>query len=237
MGGANYQADNATFILPPAGLRLKDEPGSTRAATVSAWLACRRHPLAISQAKPATRRVADGEGMNPRDGVRVRANAGDDEHQKRLTRPRSVATIVACGSRGSRRNTRGPASNAVPPGRCPAQPGGGTANWPLRSCLCSRRSQRYSREARARLSERPGRSRSRTAWLRRTAIVQNAVPITSRSAHHVENCLTDHRPGVSREHVHRRTPGDPAHGRGMRATDWTAAILLVGIYAGWSSGP
>ena len=32
-------------------------------------------------AKPATRRVADGERMNPREGWRVRANARDDEHQ------------------------------------------------------------------------------------------------------------------------------------------------------------
>jgi hypothetical protein len=32
-------------------------------------------------AKPATRRVADGERMNPREGWRVRANTRDDEHQ------------------------------------------------------------------------------------------------------------------------------------------------------------
>ena len=32
-------------------------------------------------AKPATRRVADGERMNPREGWRVRANTEDDEHQ------------------------------------------------------------------------------------------------------------------------------------------------------------
>ena len=32
-------------------------------------------------AKPATRRVADGERMNPPGGWRVCANEGDDEHQ------------------------------------------------------------------------------------------------------------------------------------------------------------
>jgi hypothetical protein len=32
-------------------------------------------------AKPATRRVADGERMNPQGRVRVRANTEDDEHQ------------------------------------------------------------------------------------------------------------------------------------------------------------
>ena len=78
--------------------------GSAGAATlsVSGWGGV--HPLAIGQVrsdsaprvkvgqtvgcstftrgtKPATRRVADGERMNPREGWRVRANTEDDEHQ------------------------------------------------------------------------------------------------------------------------------------------------------------
>ena len=81
------QADTAAFICLRRGLRLKDGPGSARAATVSAWLGG-VHPLAIGQdrpsrlrpraklgqtvgcstftrgAEPATRRVADGERMN-----------------------------------------------------------------------------------------------------------------------------------------------------------------------------
>jgi hypothetical protein len=88
------------------GLRLKDGPGSAKAATVSVWLSqgfilspSARTGLAdlaprakVGQtvgcstfargAKPATRRVADGERMNPREGWRARANTrGDDEHQ------------------------------------------------------------------------------------------------------------------------------------------------------------
>jgi len=91
MGGANYQADNATFICLRRGLGLKDGPGSTRAATVSAWLGCGRllspsartglADLALQakvgqtvgcstftcRVKPAILRVADGERINPRE--------------------------------------------------------------------------------------------------------------------------------------------------------------------------
>ena len=65
------------------GLRLKDGPGKRKSGHYQSWAEVGIHPLAIGQdrPKPATRRVADGERMNPRRGVRVRANAGDDEHQ------------------------------------------------------------------------------------------------------------------------------------------------------------
>src|SRR5262245_63075126 len=88
-GAGRSQADNATFLCLRRGLRLKDGPGSARAATVSAWLRrgftlspSARTGLADSAPRAkvgqtvgcstftrgatlATRRVADGERMNP----------------------------------------------------------------------------------------------------------------------------------------------------------------------------
>jgi hypothetical protein len=57
---------------------------------------------------------------------------------RRLTRHRRAATIMACGSRGCRRNIRGPAPNAVASGKCPGGQGSGAAGWSACSWLRSR---------------------------------------------------------------------------------------------------
>jgi hypothetical protein len=71
----NQGPDSPTVTIPflyclRRGLRLKDGSGSARAAPVSVGLRQVVHPLAIGQDRsqqtwPATRRVADGERMNP----------------------------------------------------------------------------------------------------------------------------------------------------------------------------
>jgi hypothetical protein len=80
------------------GLRLKDGPGSARAATVSVWL---RWGFTHG-AKPATRRVADGERMNlPGKGgasapIQETTSTGGGEHLENGRTPGAAAPDPAC---------------------------------------------------------------------------------------------------------------------------------------------
>jgi hypothetical protein len=77
------QADGIASLLPPAGPRAQGWTGKCKSGHCQCLAEAGIHPLAIGQDRPSPLpgRVADGERMNPRKGVRVRANAGDDEHQ------------------------------------------------------------------------------------------------------------------------------------------------------------
>ena len=121
------QADSTTFFCLRRGLRLKDGPGSARAAPVSAWLRqgfilspSARTGLADSAprakvgqtvgcstftrgAKPATQRVADGERMTPpRRGV-ARTRQYRETTSTRATRTHAVP--FACPREAETRDT------------------------------------------------------------------------------------------------------------------------------------
>ena len=118
------------------GLRLKDGPGSARAATVSVWLMrgfilspSARTGLAdlaprakvgqtvgcstfIRGAKPATRRVADGERMNPQGKERAYATMQKTMSTRamsaELARPRIACPLrpISRSATGTHRNFR-----------------------------------------------------------------------------------------------------------------------------------
>ena len=84
-------------VRPPAGPRLKDGPESAKRTAVSVGLrwgfilspSARTGPSRLG-AKPATRKVADGERMNPRGGGRIRAHTGETSSTRAMSTWRRV---------------------------------------------------------------------------------------------------------------------------------------------------
>src|SRR6266566_5082733 len=87
----------------------------------AAWIAALQPLRAEAQSVPAASEVVGIQPPPPRaclpaGRLHTASAAGTMSHLDDWPDPRHAATIVACGSRGSRRNTRGPAWNAVTPG-------------------------------------------------------------------------------------------------------------------------
>src|ERR1022692_2972477 len=141
--GRGRDADGATPLLPPAGPQAQGWTGKSRTATVSVWLKwggilapSARTGLAdlapgvkvvqtvvcstfTPGAKPAPRRVADGERMNPPRECAFAQIPEDHEHQgdeyiKRRTRPQMTCPLRA-RSAGQRRGLTGTSGQPVTP--------------------------------------------------------------------------------------------------------------------------
>jgi hypothetical protein len=124
------------------------------------------HPaLTTRQALPLDLRRGLGRRVPGPRARRVRSMTASALGQGRLTRTRCTATIVACGSRGSRRNIREPASNAVTPGKCPGGQGGGALGRSVCSRMCglprtpgNHRLHRFEQTGRVNLGAEPADS-------------------------------------------------------------------------------